>query len=72
GEKVATAEAFGMGSATSVAMAMRAGSDNLELAVAANGEVLTEDSETTSFGALPESTMFGFGFTGGAERVQAA
>ncbi|CAN5699175.1 hypothetical protein BH24ACT11_BH24ACT11_18850 [soil metagenome] len=71
-EEAATAETFGMGGATSVAMAMRAGSDNLEHAVAANGEVLTEDSETTSFGALPESTMFGFGFTGGAERVQAA
>lgn len=72
GEEAATAEAFGMGGATSVAMAMRAGPDNLELTVAANGEVLTEGSETTSFGALPESTMFGFGFTGGAERVQAA
>lgn len=69
-EEAATAQAFGLRGATSAAMAMRAGSDNLELAVAANGEVLTENSETTSFGELPESTMFGFGFTGGAERVQ--
>lgn len=69
-EERVTAEAFGLGRTTSIAMAMSAGSDSLEFAVAANGEALTDGSGTTSFAELPASTMFGFGFTGGSELVQ--
>ena len=69
-EDKATAETAGLGQTESVAMALSAGSDNLELALAANGDTLPADSGATSFGDLPASTMFGFGFTGGADAVQ--
>lgn len=69
-EEKASAEAAGLGQTESVAMALSAGSDSLELALAANGDTLPADAGPTSFGDLPASTMFGFGFTGGADAVQ--
>jgi len=68
-EQVAFA-ASGAGQAESAAMALTAGSDNLELTLAVNGTLMSPDAGVTSFGDLPASTLFGFGFTGGAEAVQ--
>lgn len=69
-DQEAAAGAALLGGASSMAMSMGAGSDSLEVAVAVNGQVLGEDPGATSFSELPASTMFGIGFTGGADAVR--
>ena len=67
-EDQAEMDAAGVSSVDSVTMAMRAGSDNLELEFQADGLPVPADA-AAAVGQLPQTTMLGLGFTGGSQAV---
>lgn len=68
-EDQASAAAAGLSDISSVAMSVRAGSDNIEVGVAADGVPSGGGQTAEAIQTLPETTMVALGFTGGAEAI---
>lgn len=65
---LAEMDAAGLSGLGSMSMAMRAGSDHLELEVQADG-LPVPAATAAAVGRLPQTTMLGLGFTGGSDAV---
>ncbi|MDQ3106009.1 MAG: DUF3352 domain-containing protein [Actinomycetota bacterium] len=61
----------GLGEISSVAMSLRANSDSLEVAVAADGVPAGFGDTAEAVQTLPDSTLFAHGFAGGSDLIEA-